>query len=71
MTLQLNGTTGVNNIQPSTVQTADIAPLAVTPDKTSAYNTLGNYANDAAAAVGLVPIGGMYRNGSVIQVRVA
>lgn len=71
MTLILNGTTGVNNIQPSTVQTSDIAPLAVTPDKTSGYNSLGNYANDAAAAVGLVPVGGMYRNGSVIQVRVA
>lgn len=32
---------------------------------------LGNYANDAAAAAGGVPIKGMYRNGSVLMVRVA
>ena len=71
MTLILNGTTGVDTIQPSAVQTVSIAALAVTPAKTSGYNTLGNYANDAAAAAALVPVGGMYRNGSVIQVRVA
>lgn len=29
-----------------------------------------SYANDAAAAAGGVPIGGYYRNGSVVQVRV-
>lgn len=29
-----------------------------------------NYANDAAAAAGGIPIGGLYRNGSVIQIRV-
>lgn len=71
MTTQIDGTLGVDNIKPGAVQTADIAPLAVTPDKVSNFNTLGNYANDAAAAVGLVPVGGMYRNGSVIQVRIA
>lgn len=32
---------------------------------------LGNYANDAAAAAGGVPVKGMYRNGSVLMVRVA
>lgn len=32
---------------------------------------LGNYANDTAAAAGGVPIGGMYRNGSILMVRVA
>ncbi|CAB4140473.1 hypothetical protein UFOVP407_58 [uncultured Caudovirales phage] len=32
---------------------------------------LGNYANDAAAATGGVPVGGMYRNGSALMVRVA
>jgi hypothetical protein len=31
---------------------------------------LGNYANDGAAAAGGVPVGGIYRNGSVLQVRV-
>lgn len=29
-----------------------------------------SYANDAAAQAGGVPIGGIYRNGSVVQVRV-
>lgn len=33
-------------------------------------NTLGNYANDTAASAGGVPIGGNYRNGSVLMVRV-
>jgi hypothetical protein len=32
--------------------------------------SLGNYANDAAAATGGVLVGGLYRNGSTIQVRV-
>jgi hypothetical protein len=31
---------------------------------------LGNYANDSAAAIGGVPVGGTYRNGSVLQIRV-
>lgn len=31
---------------------------------------LGNYANDAAAAGGGVPVTGMYRNGSVLMIRV-
>lgn len=31
---------------------------------------LGNYANDAAAAAGGVPVTGVYRNGSVLMVRV-
>lgn len=31
----------------------------------------GNFANDAAAATGSVPVGGVYRNGSVLMVRVA
>ena len=32
---------------------------------------LGNYANDAAAAIGGVPVNGIYRNGSVLMVRVS
>lgn len=35
-----------------------------------AFSGLGNFANDAAAAAGGVAIGGTYRNGSVLQVRV-
>ncbi len=36
----------------------------------TALFTFGNYANDAAAAAGGVKIGQMYRNGSVVQIRV-
>lgn len=35
------------------------------------FPQLVNYANDAAAASGGVPVGSMYRNGSIIMVRVA
>lgn len=40
-----------------------------TLDQPSVIN-LGNYANDAAAAAGGVPLWGMYRNGSALMVRV-
>lgn len=33
--------------------------------------TLGNYADDSAAASGGVPVGGFYRNGSVVMIRAA
>lgn len=32
---------------------------------------LANYANDGAASAGGVPVGGLYRNGSVVMIRVA
>lgn len=32
---------------------------------------LSNYTNDAAAALGGIPINGLYRNGSVVQIRVS
>ena len=32
---------------------------------------LDNFVNDAAAKAGGVPVGGLYRNGSVVMVRVA
>ena len=32
---------------------------------------LANFVNDAAAQAGGVPVGGLYRNGSVVMVRVA
>ena len=39
---------------------------------TKADNSLlGNYANDAAAATDGVPVGGIYRNGSVLMQRVS
>lgn len=33
--------------------------------------SLSNYANDGAAATGGIPVGGMYRNGSILMVRVS
>lgn len=42
------------------------AALTATTD----WSALGNYANDAAAASGGVAVGELYRNGSVVQVRV-
>lgn len=36
-----------------------------------APGSLGNHADDVAAAAGGVPVGGMYRNGSVLMVRVS
>lgn len=38
---------------------------------TASITTLGNYANDAAAAVGGVAVNQLYRNGSAVQVRVS
>ena len=35
------------------------------------FPTLGSYADDAAAAAGGVPVGGLYRTASAVQVRVA
>ena len=39
-------------------------------DRRVTIPALANYANDAAAAAGGVPVGYLYRNGSVVQVRV-
>jgi hypothetical protein len=44
-------------------------PATVTPSTLNLAG-LGNYANDAAAASGGVAIDGIYRNGSVLQIRV-
>ena len=40
-------------------------------DKQILFSALNNYANDAAAAAAGISIGGLYRNGSVVQVRVS
>ena len=40
-------------------------------DVLTTLNELPDHANDGAAATGGVPVGGLYRNGSVIQVRVS
>jgi hypothetical protein len=53
--------------------TATQTALALNPGAglTVTASALGNYANDAAASAGGVAINGVYRNGSVLQVRVA
>ena len=51
--------------------TANIETLSNKTLDAPKLSGLGNYANDAAAATGGVPVGGMYRNGSVLMQRVA
>jgi hypothetical protein len=46
---------------------ADVTKIGVTNPATVPWQ---NFANDAAAAAGGIGIGQMYRNGSVLQVRV-
>lgn len=47
--------------------------LRYTPKGTGThlFDGLQNFANDAAAAAGGIPVGGMYRNSSVLQIRVS
>jgi hypothetical protein len=66
MTMTINGSGTITGLT-----AGGLPDGVVTPEDVSAFNVLGNYANDAAAAVGGVAIGAMYRNGSVIMVRVA
>ena len=40
-------------------------------DVVNYVSTLGEYADDAAAATGGVPVGGLYKNGNFIQIRIA
>ena len=62
----------VATLDDDAVSSAKIAAAAVTPAKISDWSTgLDDYANDAAADSGGVAVGELYRNGSVIQVRVA
>jgi hypothetical protein len=49
----------------------DALNSTATVDLANAANvSFGNYANDTAAAAAGIAIGGLYRNGSTIQVRV-
>lgn len=54
-----------------TVTNAKVAAGAAISNSKISFTGLGNYANDAAAATGGVAVGSLYRNGSVVQVRVA
>lgn len=72
-------TVSLTTVPASTLPTIPVAPSVIATiqqitkvqTSTLGFATVpGNYANDAAAAVGGVAIGGVYRNGSVLQVRV-
>jgi hypothetical protein len=54
-----------------TVTNAKVAIGAGIAAAKLSFAGLDNYANDAAAATGGVAIGAVYRNGSVLQVRVS
>ncbi len=51
-------------------QTGTVATTADIPAFFATLAASTSYANDAAAAVGGVPVGGTYRNGSVVQIRI-
>jgi hypothetical protein len=53
-----------------TVTNAKVSTGAAISNSKISFTGLGNYANDAAAAVGGVTVGSLYRNGSIVQVRV-
>jgi len=64
---------GANQSTDYSAQFFDSAGLAIAGfrnDRKVSLPALQNYANDAAAAAGGVPVGFLYRNGSVVQVRV-
>lgn len=46
------------------------AALSLAATQIHGAHTLGNYANDAVAAAGGVIVGDLYRNGSILMVRV-
>lgn len=66
--IQVNGTDAL--VLDASGIASGIKPASITPAMLASFATLGNYANDAAAAAGGVAVGGVYRNGSALQVRV-
>lgn len=53
----------------ATTENAEV--LANKTLKTPKISSIGDYVDDAAAAAGGVPVGGVYRNGSALMIRVA
>lgn len=73
-TLGLTLTANTALTLPTTGTLATLAGTETLSSKTLAtpqLSGLGNYVDDAAAAAGGVPVGGVYRNASVLMVRVA
>lgn len=72
-TLELTLTANTALTLPTAGTLATLAGTETLSSKTLAtpkLSGLGNYVDDAAAAAGGVPVEGMYRNGSVVMVRV-
>jgi hypothetical protein len=65
-----SGFTGLNVVQAGSSRLQIGSTVTVNTSLQVAIASVNNYANDAAAAAGGVPIGGVYRNGSVLQIRV-
>lgn len=55
----------------ATTENAELFKNKTLAGATTSITGLGDYVDDAAAAVGLVPVGGLYRTGSQLKVRVA
>lgn len=62
----LSGSLRIFSTSPTTIN-----PLTINSGGYILLSGLGNYANDSAASAGGVPVGGLYRNGSVLMVRVS
>ncbi len=66
----------LGNVVGNVTGTATTASYVTTAQTASFFNVvnyvagLGEYANDAAAATGGVPVGGLYKNGNFIQIRI-
>jgi hypothetical protein len=77
ITGSLTVTAGITaNLTGSVLGTAATASYVTTAQTASFFNVvnyvagLGEYADDTAAAAGSVPVGGLYKNGNFIQIRI-
>ena len=59
------------NASPIIVVTNNVERMRISAAGQISLSGLGNYANDAAASAGGVVVNGLYRNGSVLMIRVA
>lgn len=66
-----SGFTGLNFVQAGASRLQVGSTVTVNTSFAIAVASVGNYANDAAAAAGGVPVNGVYRNGSTLQIRVS
>lgn len=67
---EISGATAQAAFTSTDTELALKAPLASPTLATPSLSGLGNYADDTAAGAGGVPVGGVYRNGSALQIRV-